>query len=602
MLIRCFERPTDVFRILDGDAAGFHDARITAEEQARAEMMRNENHPEATLEDIYRYLPEAYSHITIDREIEAEILCLELRNTVFDIYQYALNNGKKVYAISDIYYSSTQLSFILNEKGMTFMGVYTSADAKGGKYGGKLFQQFMRDVDVSPDRILHIGDNRLSDYSSALKLGLQAIHLPKNHELLGRDSAFNLNAIHKLQSDHGAFSGFLISRIAKLKEERKLDSAARLFGAMYAAPLVCGFVMWLEQQARRDGMEELLLMARDGYIIKDVFAVLYPERKVTVFLCSRRSLLFPALKVHDEWMGQLFANAGNSSLRHILNGLVIDNMEEIIALLRDNGLEVDRHASATMIAKAVALLTEHKHLLAAQIDREYAACLDYCRQSGVVAAKTAVVDVGWGLSSQKALEQILRQPLNGYYIGANKEGNMHKKIKTFLFVPHDLRKRMAYFNNCMEIFELPFISDREQLISISHAEADKLEFVFRSVNSHERVRGYLANELHEAVLDFAESIKPFIGLFSVNDIRRAIINLYAALINEPAPTERLALGEIPHSRFVNGVEHLDLGGYWKSSLGGHELIQKVMMTVKKKGLKQTTLRAMDYFNEKYNMR
>ena len=86
-------------------------------------------------------------------------------------------------------------------------------------------------------------------------------------------------------------------------------------GYEHFGPLLVGFSDWIAGEARREELDQILFLARDGYVPIQAFRLLYPSQnaKTTYFFASRASTL--ATRVLEE--GSLESFLRNAHLRRL---------------------------------------------------------------------------------------------------------------------------------------------------------------------------------------------------------------------------------------------------------------------------------------------
>ncbi|UGB27199.1 HAD-IA family hydrolase [Methylorubrum sp. B1-46] len=92
-------------------------------------------------------------------------------------------DGKVIIAISDMYFSHSQMLDILDKLGLRafFDHIYISAHCNETKQTGDLFKRVLRDVGIGPQDMLHVGDNQQSDIVMAEKVGVGAVLVEQSH-------------------------------------------------------------------------------------------------------------------------------------------------------------------------------------------------------------------------------------------------------------------------------------------------------------------------------------------------------------------------------------------------------------------------------------
>jgi predicted HAD superfamily hydrolase len=124
-----------------------------------------------------------------DAELEVDSGHLRPNHTLLALLEEERAAGRRVIAVSDIYYSSTDVEELLIRVTGTnpFDAVYTSSDLKATKLAGTIFPRVAGIEGVGGGDILHIGDNLDSDVNNARTAGWRAVHAPRGRvEELGR--------------------------------------------------------------------------------------------------------------------------------------------------------------------------------------------------------------------------------------------------------------------------------------------------------------------------------------------------------------------------------------------------------------------------------
>ena len=155
----------------------FKEKRILAERIVRRNYCENE----ITLNDIYHFFMVNHKLEKESVETLKEIEIVEEKKHCFSrskmqtIYENAVGK-KRIIITSDMYLEADVIRQILAQAGIrSFDKLYLSSHYGMTKRSGKLFERLIVEENVLPNKIVHIGDNPISDYLSAKKNGLQAI-------------------------------------------------------------------------------------------------------------------------------------------------------------------------------------------------------------------------------------------------------------------------------------------------------------------------------------------------------------------------------------------------------------------------------------------
>ncbi len=199
LLLRPVFRPADFFILMNGDFKRlmpdyentFLVTRLAAEKSAR---MVSEN-GEVTIGEIYSEMVKNYD-ITEEvaeklksTEISLEVNGCYARKTAKLLYDFVIENGKKVIISDDSYLSTNTIKEILEKNGFTkYEKLYISCEVNKTKSSGSMYQHIMEDNTLSADEILHIGDDFALDVEMPRKLGIESCYMPSPSEMVKNTS------------------------------------------------------------------------------------------------------------------------------------------------------------------------------------------------------------------------------------------------------------------------------------------------------------------------------------------------------------------------------------------------------------------------------
>lgn len=296
------------------------------------EKIRKEN-PfvfEITLDEIYAELtdeglvsPEEAAYLK-EKEIELEYRFCKMRSIGKYLYDFAIRAGKKIICISDMYLDQKVIEKILIQNGYTqTFKIYVSSAEKVCKSDGRLFKRVISDLKVQPSRILHIGDNALSDFEVPQKLGMATIHISASRDILkgtciGRYSGNS--SLYIMGSDYNPinYTGYLGNRCVagvvankvfnnpfiQFNADSDFDANPNIVGYYLLGTYVFSVAKWLLKNARRGGYDTIHFFARDGLIFKrayDILAENSDEKSPSSnYLHVSRKSLFPLMVKEKE--------------------------------------------------------------------------------------------------------------------------------------------------------------------------------------------------------------------------------------------------------------------------------------------------------------
>ena len=63
-------------------------------------------------------------------------------------------------------------------------------------------------------------------------------------------------------------------------EWKKADTTEKRIGIRIGGPVLYGYVLWVLQEALRQGIHTLFFMARDGYLLKKIADIIIEQQKL----------------------------------------------------------------------------------------------------------------------------------------------------------------------------------------------------------------------------------------------------------------------------------------------------------------------------------
>lgn len=308
LLMRRVLEPKDVFHMVERilEAQGepgthFRQHRIQAEDslegypsldQIYEEMGRRCNIPGQKLEKWRRL------------ELWVEEQVLVPRRKMKEIFQYALSLGKRVYLVSDMYIPASEMEGLLVKCGIEgYRGLLVSCDYQKGKSDGSLFGAYRQMAGAGS--YLHIGDNRRSDGEKARESGLDTFLVYSAYEMWMASSMQGTLA-HVESLEQRCILATLVWRCCEdpfaLQEGKgilRVEEPGKL-GYVFLGALYGEFTDWLIRKAKEYGTKQLLLPARDGYLVEKMLEQEGVSFEPVYFKASRRAVSMAALESQED--------------------------------------------------------------------------------------------------------------------------------------------------------------------------------------------------------------------------------------------------------------------------------------------------------------
>lgn len=235
--------------------------------------------------EIYRRLQEITGitdhqrETLIELELQTERSILIQRKTVVECYEYAIQQGKRVFIVSDMYLPEKILGEILHEKGIDgYEKLIVSCDYRCLKYEG-LLKYVVKDT--RSDNILHVGDHLEHDGYYSIKYGIDYFRVMDMMTMMSCSTWFFMAPqVDSLSLNDKLMLGKLSARLfndplsfCTSAIRPKINSPYDI-GYCFFAPIVTQFMMWMNDRIKAVDADGILFSARDGYLFRKLYHIL----------------------------------------------------------------------------------------------------------------------------------------------------------------------------------------------------------------------------------------------------------------------------------------------------------------------------------------
>ncbi|MDD3802071.1 MAG: HAD family hydrolase [Desulfuromonas sp.] len=412
LFIRPLCEPEDLFDLLGQQFSIKNFRQIRQEAQAEAfRRMIQAGRKEITLAEIYEcFQPQSVpNRLLLQAEYELELALVQLNPELVASYNYALESKKTVIIVSDMYLPKSYFEAALRAQCYEPPLLFISADRNATKRDhGELFDHVVKELNVVPERILHIGDNQQSDIQQARKKGLHAFYYRdarRPQPLQGAPVAASIA--------HG-----LIRTTGRSFPKDSFEELGFLFGG----PASVGFAAWLAEQAKADAVDHILFLARDGYGLTQIInhAVGDTLPPVHYFLGSRVAFWLAAMTEENfhQFLPDLLSGAIGLSPYELLERIGVPApAPEVMAAV---SLSDDSVITVDCMDRLCRFFYAWRGPILQVCRRNRQALFAYLGALGIRSgSRVALVDVGWNGTTQEAFEKAVRPMLaldvHGYY-------------------------------------------------------------------------------------------------------------------------------------------------------------------------------------------
>ena len=433
LIFRAFERPEDLFFMVGADLhyLDFKRIRLEIEQKAREKKFAKKQTREVTLDEIWN-LMEKETGIPKDKglqeEWENEKKYCFANPYMLEVLKKLREKGKKIIVLSDMYLGKERIEELLKKCGAgQFDAYFVSSDESRSKSDGTLYDFVKKKLDQTKTYI-HIGDNEHSDVRQAKKHGFESIWYRNVNQTGETYRAEDMSVVT------GSIYRGIVN--AFLHNGRKEYPLVFEYGFIYGGLFAVGYCQWIHAYVKKNKIEKILFLSRDGDILSQVYERLYPEEhgKWEYVYWSRLAAAKMTARYfkYDYFRRFLFHKVNqNYSLDDIFDTMELGDLLE--GFLRDSK-EQSSYTKKSVLDENAAqhvkhYLEENWEFVISHYEEQteagrmyYADILKECKSA-------VAVDVGWAGSGASALDYLVNEvwkmkcPITGLVAGTNSAHN-----------------------------------------------------------------------------------------------------------------------------------------------------------------------------------
>ncbi len=323
LIFRPLSQPTDVFYLI-GERLGiadFKNIRIWAEQDARVRCKEKYGHTEVSLEEIWENLVRDVGNQAeggMEQEKEIELALCYGNPFMLEVWKRLLKMGKTLIIISDMYLPRKLLASILERNG--FSGaeqIYISCEYRKSKASGDLFRLIRREI--GKESVIHVGDNPFSDGTMARKNGFAVCAYPNVNHNVFLYRPFDMSYLVG-----GAYRGIVSNHIYNGSMSYSMEYE---YGYIYGGLFVLGYCGFIHDYCRRNRVDRILFLSRDGDSLKQAYEYLYPEDETLYAYWSRKAAtkLMAQEDKHDYFRRFIYHKVNQGyTIREVLHSMELD--------------------------------------------------------------------------------------------------------------------------------------------------------------------------------------------------------------------------------------------------------------------------------------
>ena len=406
LILRPFAKPTDLFMLI-GHALripDFHQLRIDSEKQARKIAYENKRTYEITIEDIYEIIEKKTGlsrEKGIATEFEYEKRYCFANPYMKRVYDMLIELGKTIVITSDMYLPHDMMEELLSNAGYNgYKKLYVSCDYNKSKRSGELYD-IVKD-DNQNKTIIHVGDNWVPDITSAKSRGLEAKYYKNCHEI---GNKYRSEGMSELIGS--AYAGIINTH---LHNGTNTYNPYYEYGFIYGGLYVLGYCNWIHEKCKKEGIDKVLFLARDGAIYQKVFNMLYDDVPNEYVLWSRIANAKYSLESNkNDFIRKviLYRAYNKTALITLEQVFTAVDLQCLIEKLKDYDLKPDYLLTTDNMDIVEKLLIDNWDMVIKSMEPQKLACKQYISKCIGSARKVAVVDVGWGGSGPLGIKNMV---------------------------------------------------------------------------------------------------------------------------------------------------------------------------------------------------
>ncbi len=543
LIVRPFYYPADIFDLMNrkfdeitgkSHSISFKKLRLAAEEQAREELSRKSDGEDITLTEIYSAMENSFgiSHDAAEQmkaaERQYEQRFCRARKTGKELYDLAVDSGKRVILTSDMYLEYDDVAEILAKNGYTnYERLFLSSNERALKTTGSLFKKVYKAMKLRPENILHIGDNWNSDVTAAQELGFKTFFFPKAREVFeniiggittnnsARTEEFAALPIARTDNSARSFgyrtmlamtaNRFFDNPFVSFNENSDFNGDPSFVG-YYAIGMHClGICRWLDELSEMCGYEDIYFLARDGFLPMKAFEI-YSRHKGSGLNCH-------------------YLHASRTSVLPLMIEDINDLYDLPIEIKNHTPLSVCRMISFCLNAENDADIAEKLSEIAFNADKPFADEKAYRRFIGLVKKNlfdeeklrktqnilkgyysqikenSAVFDMGYSGRIQTALCKALGRPTDAFFIHTDND-RCHTLSRKGNFRVHSF---YSYVPAGSDIIREYLLSDLAPAC-VGFSEENGRTVPVYSEDKTEYPERFMVRTLHNSALEFVRDL------------------------------------------------------------------------------------------------
>ena len=314
-----------------------------------------------------------------------------------------------------------------------------------------------------------------------------------NKKMISKNDIDNYNNIEEFISSN---------KIYNTTNDRSYKLGFEIFGVF-----LIGFCKWIHENITKEKINNIFFLARDGYIVKEVYDKLYPNENTKYLYISRKSLVLPSIKSYNT--------------NEIIDSLILPpsfKIDDILSLLNIDIDKVKSKINKYDLNKIYyrkklneyndikKLIDDLKDIIIKNIKEQEDYFTKYLKDEEFK-DKVAIIDIGWHNSIQNYFIKIndkfkLNTRIFGYYVGVYDNA---KKVKE----PHKAKGYLYeyYKDNDLQYKTFSFVSLLESMFLKNEGTTlsyKKINNQIKPVIDSNNIENKIIESFQKGAIDFVD--------------------------------------------------------------------------------------------------
>jgi len=331
---------------------------------------------------------------------------------IYQFIEWLKTENYHVFYVSDMYFSTEQISDILQSAGAFPCKVHVSNEYGVNKRSGELFKQVLCAEGYTPLQVVHIGDNWEADVLGAEKCGIKSFYYDSIYKDVTQGMLMEQYVYGKKWNCKNALRHIAAASYSgeDVEEERWFALGAEMLG-----PLLAYFTEWLSWRIADSKQQKLVFLMREGSFFQKAWKIYSEHNGISIenelLYVSRQALLLPSMEHFGERELRVILEMPKIALSEVFELLQIDGgIEKFIPHMTVQAKDFDKVQleGKTLYEQLrdFLLLEENLCKIEVLIQEKCRLAKAYLKQV-CTSRRMISVDIGYQGTIQKRLEKLL---------------------------------------------------------------------------------------------------------------------------------------------------------------------------------------------------